>query len=146
MVPKMTIRSFIQRFFASNSRAAPDDVAQQVQGKARAPKTRRRLFIKYVGLFVAVVCVALLSNGVFDVFFYYQEHKVSLIRIQREQAEAAAAKIGQFVKEIESQLGWTTQLPWSAGSIEQRRFDALRLLRQVPAIASVIYGSDSRRK
>ena len=138
MVSKMTVRGFIQRFFASNPRAAPDDVAQQqVPGKAPVPKTRRRLFIKYVGLFVAVVCVALLSNGVFDVFFYYQEHKVSLIRIQREQAEAAAAKIGQFVKEIESQLGWTTQLPWSAGSIEQRRFDALRLLRQVPAITEL---------
>jgi two-component system NtrC family sensor kinase len=104
---------------------------------APVKKTRRRLFIKYVALFVAVVCVALLSNGVFDVFFYYQEHKTSLIRIQREQAEAAAAKIGQFVKEIESQLGWTTQLPWSAGSIEQRRFDALRLLRQVPAITEL---------
>ena len=95
------------------------------------------MFTKYVALFVAVVCVALLSNGIFDVFFYYQEHKTSLIRIQREQAEAAAAKIGQFVKEIESQLGWTTQLPWSAGSIEQRRFDALRLLRQVPAITEL---------
>ena len=82
-------------------------------------------------------CVALLSNGIFDVFFYYQEHKSSLVRIQREQAEAAAAKISQFVKEIESQLGWTTQLPWSAGSIEQRRFDALRLLRQVPAITEL---------
>src|SRR5206468_2855594 len=41
------------------------------------------------------------------------------------------------IKEIESQLGWTTQLPWSAGSIEQRRFDALRLLRQVPAITEL---------
>ena len=101
------------------------------------PKTRRRLFTKYVALFVAVVCVALMSNGIFDVYFYYQEHKASLIRIQREQAEAAAAKIGQFIKEIESQLGWTTQLPWSAGSIEQRRFDALRLLRQVPAITEL---------
>ena len=77
------------------------------------------------------------SNGVFDVLFYYQEHKTSLIRIQREQAEAAAAKIRRFVKEIESQLGWTAQLPWSAGSIEQRRFDALRLLRQVPAITEL---------
>jgi hypothetical protein len=95
------------------------------------------LFTKYVALFVAVVCIALVSNGVFDVLFYYQEHKTSLIRIQREQAEAAAAKIGQFIKEIESQLGWTTQLPWSAGSIEQRRFDALRLLRQVPAITEL---------
>ena len=100
-------------------------------------KTRSRLFTKYVALFVAVVAVALLSNGIFEVFFYYREHKVSLIRIQHEQAEAAAAKIGQFVKEIESQLGWTTQLPWSAGSIEQRRFDALRLLRQVPAITEL---------
>ncbi len=101
------------------------------------PKIRSRLFTKYVALFVAVVGVALLSNGIFEVFFYYREHKVALIRIQREQAEAAAAKIGQFVKEIESQLGWTTQLPWSAGSIEQRRFDALRLLRQVPAITEL---------
>jgi hypothetical protein len=107
------------------------------QAAAKVVKTRRRLFTKYVALFVAVVCIALVSNGVFDVFFYYQEHKASLIRIQREQAEAAAAKIGQFIKEIESQLGWTTQLPWSAGSIEQRRFDALRLLRQVPAITEL---------
>jgi signal transduction histidine kinase len=100
-------------------------------------KIRSRLFTKYVALFVAVVAVALLSNGIFEVFFYYREHKSALIRIQHEQAEAAAAKIGQFIKEIESQLGWTTQLPWSAGSIEQRRFDALRLLRQVPAITEL---------
>jgi signal transduction histidine kinase len=100
-------------------------------------KVRSRLFIKYVVLFVAVVAVALLSNGIFEVFFYYREHKAALIRIQHEQAEAAAAKISQFIKEIESQLGWTTQLPWSAGSIEQRRFDALRLLRQVPAITEL---------
>src|SRR5205085_2343653 len=100
-------------------------------------KIRSRLFAKYVALFVAVVGVALASNGIFEVFFYYREHKTSLIRIQHEQAEAAAAKISQFIKEIESQLGWTTQLPWSAGSIEQRRFDALRLLRQVPAITEL---------
>jgi signal transduction histidine kinase/CheY-like chemotaxis protein/HAMP domain-containing protein len=113
------------------------DAQPRAGSEISVPKTRRRLFTKYVALFVAVVCVALLSNGIFDVFFYYQEHKTSLIRIQREQAEAAAAKIGQFIKEIESQLGWTTQLPWSAGSIEQRRFDALRLLRQVPAITEL---------
>jgi signal transduction histidine kinase len=107
------------------------------EAKPSGPKTRSRLFTKYVALFVAVVGVALLSNGIFEVFFYYREHKAALIRIQHEQAEAAAAKIGQFIKEIESQLGWTTQLPWSAGSIEQRRFDALRLLRQVPAITEL---------
>ena len=110
--------------------------AAPVVGSA-GTRIRSRLFTKYVALFVAVVGIALLSNGIFEVFFYYREHKAALIRIQHEQAEAAAAKIGQFIKEIESQLGWTTQLPWSAGSIEQRRFDALRLLRQVPAITEL---------
>ncbi|MCP3471264.1 ATP-binding protein [Bradyrhizobium sp. CCGUVB1N3] len=114
--------------------AAAGDAAS---GQGRRPGIRTRLFTKYVALFVAVVAVALLANGLFEVFFYYREHKAALIRVQREQAEAAAAKISQFVKEIESQLGWTTQLPWSAGSIEQRRFDALRLLRQVPAITEL---------
>jgi signal transduction histidine kinase len=116
--------------------ASPAAAATPVQG-APGTKIRSRLFIKYVALFVAVVGVALLSNGIFEVFFYYREHKASLIRIQHEQAEAAAAKIGQFIKEIESQLGWTTQLPWSAGSLQDRRFDALRLLRQVPAITEL---------
>ncbi len=106
---------------------------------ARPAKTgiRSRLFAKYVALFVAVVGVALLSNGIFEVFFYYREHKAALIRIQHEQAEAAAAKISQFIKEIESQVGWTTQLPWSASSLDNRRFDALRLLKQVPAITEL---------
>ena len=121
------------------SRALPPAPEASVARGTEAParRTRSRLFIKYVALFVAVVGVALLSNGIFEVIFYYREHKAALIRIQHEQAVAAAAKISQFIKEIESQLGWTTQLPWSAGSIEQRRFDALRLLRQVPAVTEL---------
>jgi two-component system NtrC family sensor kinase len=116
--------------------ASPDAGAAQAAASA-GTKIRSRLFTKYVALFVAVVAVALLSNGIFEVFFYYREHKAALIRIQHEQAEAAAAKIGQFIKEIESQLGWTAQLPWSAKSIDDRRFDALRLLKQVPAITEL---------
>jgi signal transduction histidine kinase/putative methionine-R-sulfoxide reductase with GAF domain len=116
--------------------ASPVVDARPAAGASGA-KIGNRLFAKYVALFVAVVGVALLSNGIFEVFFYYREHKASLIRIQHEQAEAAAAKISQFIKEIESQLGWTTQLPWSAATILDRRFDALRLLRQVPAITEL---------
>jgi signal transduction histidine kinase len=119
---------------------APSGASMKAVGQASSPPgktTRNRLFFKYAFLFVAVVGVALLSNGVFEVIFYYREHKAALIRIQHEQAVAAAAKISQFIKEIESQLGWTTQLPWSAASIEQRRFDALRLLHQVPAITEL---------
>ena len=103
---------------------------------SRAP-LRINLFLKYVALVVAVVLIALLTNDAFEGWFSYQEYKGSLIRIQREQAEAAAAKIGQFIHEIEAQVGWTTQLPWSASTLEQRRFDASRLLRQVPAITEL---------
>src|SRR5438270_12689964 len=71
--------------------AAPADAAPSAA--SLGTKIRSRLFAKYVALFVAVVGVALASNGIFEVFFYYREHKASLIRIQHEQAEAAAAKI-----------------------------------------------------
>ena len=96
-----------------------------------------RLFRKYVALFVSVVSVALLTNGLFEIWFSYQENKEALTRIQREQAIAAAGKISQYIKDIEGQIGWTTQLPWTASALEQRRFDALRLLRQVPAITEL---------
>jgi hypothetical protein len=53
------------------------------------------------------------------------------------QAEGIADKLTQFIKESQNQVGWTTQLPPTAGSIDQRRFDALRLLRQTPAITEL---------
>jgi Cache domain. len=53
------------------------------------------------------------------------------------QAEGIADKLAQFIKENQNQIGWTTQLPSTAGSIDQRRFDLLRLLRQAPAITEL---------
>jgi two-component system, NtrC family, sensor kinase len=99
---------------------------------------RGSLFRKLVGLLLAAVTTALVTNGLFTAYFAYQENRANLIRLQKEQADAAATKIGQFVQEIENQLGWTTQLPWSTSAIEQRRFDGLRLLRQVPSITELI--------
>jgi two-component system, NtrC family, sensor kinase len=58
-------------------------------------------------------------------------------RILRMQAEAIAAKIDQFVEEIERQMERMTQLPWSTTAIDAWRFDAIRLLRQTPAITEV---------
>ena len=72
---------------------------------------RSRLFIKYTVLFVAVVVLALVANGAFEIWFSYQEHKASLINVQEQQAIAAADKIEEFITQIESQVGWTTQLP-----------------------------------
>src|SRR5262249_52420859 len=91
------------------------------------PEDRSRLFRKYVALFVAVVCIALIVNGGFQIWFFDQQHNAALVRIQEEQAQAASAKIGRFIKEIDSQLGWTVQLPWTQSTLPQRRIDAWRL-------------------
>ena len=103
------------------------------------PRTapRGRLFRKYVVSFVAVVAVALVTNSAIDIWFSYSEQKRLLIGIQREQAESAAAKIAQFVGEIERQIGWLAQLPQGAITREDLRIDAIRLLRLAPAIAEV---------
>jgi signal transduction histidine kinase/CheY-like chemotaxis protein len=98
---------------------------------------RGRLFRKYAVVLAGLVCVALVANGLLDIWFSYREQRALLVRVQAEQARAAAAKISQFVKEIEGQMGWTTQGAWATGGIEQRRLEALRLLRQVPAITAL---------
>src|SRR5262249_45994941 len=91
---------------------------------------RRRNFVALVG--IAAVGWPLTVRAEPD-------NQVSALidRILRMQAETIAAKIGQFVEEIERQMGWMTQLPWSTTSIDAWRFDAVRLLRQVPAITEV---------
>jgi signal transduction histidine kinase len=123
--------------FQAGSKPEPADRAAAASGGGGAPIVRSRLFFKYTLLFVAVVVLALFANGGFEVWFSYQEHKGSLISIQQQQAIAAADKIEEFITQIESQVGWTTQLPWTDGTLDQRRFDALRLLRQVPAITEL---------
>lgn len=99
---------------------------------------RSGLFRKYVVMFVAIVSLALAINGVSDIWFSYQEQKALLFRIQREQAKSAADKISQFLSEITAGLAWETQLSLSDSTIGEWQFDAIRLLRQVPALNEIV--------
>ena len=85
-----------------------------------------------------MIFVGLISPGPFEIWFSYHEHESSLAHVQRDQAETAALKIGHFIKEIEDQIGWVTQLPWSEPLLEDRRFDGQRLMRQVPTITELV--------
>jgi len=99
---------------------------------------RGRLRPKFVAVFTTVVCVALLSNAAFEVLFSYQDRKASLIRIQHEQAEAAASEIAEFMRNIEEQLAWTTHEPWTTSTPDRQSLDLWRMvLRQVPAITDL---------
>jgi hypothetical protein len=58
-------------------------------------------------------------------------------RVLSRGAEAAAGAIAQFIDEVRREVGSTAHLPWSKDTMAQRRFDALRSLRQIPAIAEI---------
>jgi signal transduction histidine kinase/DNA-binding response OmpR family regulator len=120
--------------------AAPGPVGAS-EGALPKRKQQGHLFRKYVVIFVALVTGALLASGLIEIYFSFQENKQALVHLQREKAASAAATIEQFIREIERQIGWTIQPPWAAGTatLDQRRNDYLRLLRQVPAVTEVSY-------
>ena len=105
----------------------------------RLPSFLRRggLFAKYFLSLVGIVTFVLLINGVLDMWFSYGTAKDALGRLQQEKANGAADKVGQFINEIERQIGWTTHPQWAVAPVDQRRFDFIRLQRQVPAITEL---------
>jgi class 3 adenylate cyclase len=106
----------------------------------------RGLFRKYfLVLFLAVV-VPLAANGVSDAWFGYRDQRARLDQLLGVEARSAAARIQAFLDGITNQLGWLVQLPWSEEPDERRRIDALRLLRQVPAIVSLTLVDGSGRE
>jgi signal transduction histidine kinase/ActR/RegA family two-component response regulator len=107
-------------------------------GAIVAPAAHGGLFRKYVVLFVAIVSLALAINGVSDIWFSYHEQQGLLVRIQHEQAKSAAEKIGQFLNDITAGLSWETQLSWNDSTLDEWQFDAVRLLRQVPALTEIV--------
>ena len=98
---------------------------------------RRGLFLKYVVLFVGLVSGVLVINSALDLYFVYQDNRRASIDVQREKAEAASQKVESFVREIEHQIGWVAYPQWAARPVEERRFEYVRLLRQVPAITEL---------
>ena len=133
-------RSALGRFgLLGSQRRSPDD-------RLPASAPRGRLFRKYVLLIVGLVSFVLLINSALDFWFAYDENKAALFHIQQEKAGSAARRIEQFIDEIERQLGWTTAPQWAASPLEQRRFDYVRLLRQVPAITELIQLDDTGKE
>jgi two-component system NtrC family sensor kinase len=100
---------------------------------------RGSLFLKYAIPLVILSSGAVIASGLVEMYFSYQESKAALARIQREKAVAAAVRIEQFARDLEHQIAWIAQAPWGPRGVtlDQRRLDSLRLLRQVPAITEV---------
>ncbi|GGC50032.1 cache domain-containing protein [Chelatococcus reniformis] len=98
---------------------------------------RNSLFKKYFSALFAAVVVPLLIAGGGDAWFGYYDQRARLNDLLNAEARLASVKIQDFLDSIRDQLGWTLQLPWTEESADRHRVDALRLLRQVPAVVSL---------
>jgi class 3 adenylate cyclase len=87
-------------------------------------------------LFAAVV-VPLLAAGISEAWFRYSDQRARLDELLSAEARLAATKMETFIDGLADQLGWTVQLAWTPGSEERHRLDALRVMRQAPAIVGL---------
>ena len=102
-------------------------------------------FRKYAALFVVLVGGSLIVNVGIEMYRSHRDSREALISVQRDRAQSAAAAIEQFVKGVEGQVGTTALLP-AGSSVDQRRFDFLRFLRQTPAITELSYLDEEGRE
>ncbi|AWB22012.1 HAMP domain-containing protein [Methylobacterium currus] len=102
-----------------------------------AADPRRSLFAKYCVVLFSAVALPLFANGALEAWFGYRDRRDQLHALLGLEARDAALRIQGFIDTIREQLGWMVQLPWMPAGEETQRLDALRLLRQVPAIAQL---------
>ena len=102
---------------------------------------RAGLFQKYFAFIVLLVSGGLVASGAIGLYFSYQETRNSLVSLQREKALTASVRIEHFLRDIESQLGWTAlpHVDAAKDAMASRRLDFLRLLRQAPAVTEVAH-------
>lgn len=108
---------------------------------------RTSLFKKYFCALFAAAVVPLLIAGGSEAWFGYHDQRARLNDLLNAEARFAAVNIHDFIEGIRDQLGWTVQLPWSEDTGDRHRLDALRLLRQVPAVESLsLVDADGRER
>ena len=119
---------------------AKRDAGFGVAGSTDKPASRHfrlGLTVKLALAFIGLVSLVFVLSGALNMWLGYREAENAAIQIQQEKARDAAARIEGFVSDIEQQLGWTTPPRWDALPLEQRRYDFIRLLREVPAISEL---------
>src|SRR5437899_494126 len=120
------------------------------------PTSRGRLFRKYVVVLLVLVGGVLMAWSLVELYFSYRETQRGIVRVDRAKAVAAAARIEQFLKEVELQVRETTRTAsddpdasqvgqgklgfrqgLGAARAEPRELDFLRVLRNVPAVGEL---------
>lgn len=94
------------------------------------------LFKKYALILSALIGLSLLLSGAVSIRYSYRENQQALVKLQREKAEAAASRIGQYLFDIERRAGVTAIAPQEAFPLEKRMAE-IQLLRRTVAINEI---------
>ena len=106
----------------------------------RAGQKRGRLVRHYFLISLVLISGGLITSGLVELYFRYQESLEQIARLQQEITSAAASKIEQFVQEIERTTRGATKSRQIAdkGLSPEYEFELRRLLVIAPAITEAM--------
>lgn len=84
-----------------------------------------------------LIGLSLLLSGALSIRYSYQENQQALAKLQREKAEAAATRIGQYLFDIEKRIGITAIGPRDIAPLDKRMAE-IQLLRRTVAINEIV--------
>src|ERR1700691_1890186 len=88
-------------------------------------------------LFVGtLLTVLLLAAGGIEAWLSNRDSVEAIASIQRSESRAAAARITEYLRTIEAQIGDLANLPWNSGALSEtdRQEEFHRMMKLVPAI------------
>jgi signal transduction histidine kinase len=103
-------------------------------------RRRERLVRHYFYVSLILISCGLVTSGILDIYFHYQESREQLVLLQHEVASGAAFKIEQFIHEIEAAMKATIKSREIAekGLSQGYRFELKKLLFLEPAITEAV--------
>jgi signal transduction histidine kinase len=106
-----------------------------------SPRPHRRLIWKYTAVVVALVAAGIVSVGLTELYFSYQDSKRALTRVERDKASSAATFIEQLMQDILRQLEGVAQptVEKGAAGLAERNQDFQRLLDREEPVSQLSY-------
>jgi signal transduction histidine kinase len=119
--------------------------AGSLKGSARP---QRRLIWKYAAVVVTLVAAAVVSVGLTELYFSYQDSKRAVTRVEQDKAQSAAASIEQLMQDILLQLDAVAQPTAATGAagLRQRNQDFQRLLDREASISRLTYVDEAGKE
>ena len=104
-------------------------------------RPHRRLIWKYTAVVVTLVAAAIVSVGLTELYFSYQDSKKALSRVEQDKASSAAASIEQTMQEVLRELEALAQPTTGTGraGLDERNQDFQGLLLRDKLISELRY-------